>query len=327
MQMMSSSRVHNFEATASRRHLARGGSGRTAPLPQLSSSSDDSKQSVAAALRKTEAAPHKRMLANPSTDGDEEGEEAPIAAPRRSLKRKELPSWPSVTAEAPVHHRAVRSLRLHGACVWNARISASARAELVAAAESAVNSRGLDCITRRTSHVLDVCALPPGTRRELFTERLEKILRANLGVGVDAEVLLLGAQVVHVHARAPQQYTHRDHGSGARRVVCLAIALESGGSVGTLFAPGSHLREDIKDEINAPVEPIETGDNKGGILFDTYVLHAGASNVRASAAPLRAFFTFVASATVEHPALLADLKESVAGLHPRLPAPLSDLLK
>jgi ectoine hydroxylase-related dioxygenase (phytanoyl-CoA dioxygenase family) len=148
--------------------------------------------------------------------------------------------------------------------------------------------------------------------------RVQLILRNYL----DGDPELLRVEVIDVPPKAPRQNIHRDHDIGARKSVCVAVNLSEGQDVGTLLLPGSQLTDDVASEEDPVVS--SCGDL---IIYDTYCIHAGASNPTSHHVSGRLFFTFRAPGDKltkkDKTHLTRSLAQSATSLH--APIPLSEL--
>jgi len=181
------------------------------------------------------------------------------------------------------------------------------------------NRRQTEYATNRVGYPINPSEISVIQWRAILPAEQLQLLRDYLGG--DPELLLV--ETIEVPPNTPRQKVHRDQSSGARKAVCVAVNLEKGKDVGTLFFTGSHLINGDASETN-PVRP-SRGD---WIIYDTYCIHAGSSNPTNRSIDGRLFFTFRAPAsklsTQEKRHLTRGLAPRARRLHP--PIPLSSLL-
>ena len=166
-----------------------------------------------------------------------------------------------------------------GVLPWPAPDGETEAALWILARNAVTNSDGVLYNTDRTGHKIPIKDVSEGVWQHLLTPRLVNLLFAYF----QKEPVLHCIFVVQVPPFAPAQLEHRDHNAGARVAVCLVVSFDP---VTTLVKRGSHVHRSTQGLAPATTER--------GLLFDTHIIHAGASNPTELALTDRVFFQFEA---------------------------------
>ena len=157
----------------------------------------------------------------------------------------------------------------------------------------------------RRGYEIPLTAVSAAEWAALLPPALLGVLRAYLR----DEPAVVSLALIVAPPRAPPQDPHRDHGGGPRRAVCLALSLTEA-PVNTLVAAGSHASDAHAHAWTLDgLVPIAVGSR--GLLYDNYVVHAGAANESDAALEERVFLTFEgasAPATVAEAAARARIR-------------------
>ena len=107
-------------------------------------------------------------------------------------------------------------------------------------------------------------------------------------------------QIISAPAGAPMQEVHRDHDLGKNKMFTLVID-RTGNVVSTMFDPASHLEEHCVMYRNNQrvlmeqmrMQRMHACSNKGAVMYDAYVMHAGSPNMSDEESFDRIFISFI----------------------------------
>ena len=128
-----------------------------------------------------------------------------------------------------------------------------------------------------------VCDLSATTQwQALFPAAIVDVIEGYLGYGAE----MIRSEILVAPAGCSAQSIPRDHNLGPQKCMCVAVSLRY--AVGTRFCAGSHQwDEDADDDCH---DRSVTASSGNYLIYDTYVLHAGAANHTDHDKTLRIFF-------------------------------------